>query len=86
MKNWLAYFAGMFPVIAVLSVFSGNPYLSILLIGLACIVAIPVSYIAIRNLAKGVDLRWSVISLLCSSTAAMFGLLGALVLLGAMTT
>lgn len=73
-------------MIAALSLIAGNPYFSFILIASACLVAIPVSGIAVRNLCKGVHLRWSIISLLCSSTAALFGLLGALVALGAMVT
>ena len=76
MKVLLRYIVGTFPLIAVISAFLGNPYFSVLLIALSCFIAIPVSYFAIRSLANGANKIWAIVSLICSSTAALFGLIG----------
>ena len=76
MKELLRYIIGTFPLIAVISLFLGNPYFSFSLVALSCLIAIPVSYFAIKSLANGVNKKWAVVSLMCSSTAALFGLIG----------
>jgi predicted permease len=82
MKILLQYFIGIFPVLAVSSVFLGNPYLSILLILIAGLVAIPVTFFAIKSLTNGINKRWAVVSLVCSSTAAFLAFIGLLALGG----
>lgn len=75
----LKYFLGIFPVLAIASVAAGNPYFTLILLAIACIIAVPVSYVACKNIVQRRDMRWSIVSLVCSSTAAFMGLLGFLV-------
>lgn len=75
MKTSLGYLIGMFPLLALLTVFVGNPYLTITLIALSMVIAIPVSGIAFYFLVNKTNIMWSMISLVCSSTAVILGLL-----------
>jgi len=76
MELFAKYIAGVFPVIALLSLLANNPYLSILFISLALIVAIPVTIFAIKTLvSSSADKTWAITSLCCSSTAALLGIL-----------
>ncbi|MDF1640283.1 hypothetical protein [Thalassolituus oleivorans] len=72
----IKYVVGIFPLLALASIELGNPYFSMILIPFACIFAIPTCFIAIRSLAKGKDPVWAIFSLVCGSTAAIFGVLG----------
>ena len=76
MSNLIKYFVGTFPIIAVFSLAMGNPYLSIILISSGCLIAIPISFFAVKSLSVGENTTWAITSLCCSSTAAIFGLIG----------
>tara|TARA_Y100000296_G_C5103764_1_gene221413 strand:+ start:47 stop:304 length:258 start_codon:yes stop_codon:yes gene_type:complete len=76
MKVLIKYLASIFPILALASIALGNPYFSVILISLACIVAIPTCFLAIRSLTKGTDQVWAIFSLVFGSTAALFGVLG----------
>ncbi len=76
MSNFIKYFVGTFPVVSLLSLAMGNPYLSIIFISVGCLIAIPISFVAVKSLALGEDTTWAITSLCCSSTAAIFGLIG----------
>jgi len=80
MWQTIKYFLAIFPVIALLSIFLGNPYLSILLILIALVIAIPVTIFAIKDLANETNKIWAITSLCCSSSAAFIGVLVLIVL------
>lgn len=76
MSNLIKYFVGVFPVVALFSLMLGNPFFSMILISVGCLIAIPVSFFAVKSLSAGNDVTWAIISLFCSSTAAIFGFIG----------